>query len=751
MEIQPKEYGMSWKRYLDFLYVKSVIPGLRWLSAPNVPKLVTPQAAPHTTPRQAMLLRLTPGVILLIGFLLRAWGLDFGLPGKYRPDEEYFVLHALGFHSGDLNPHGFVYPTFYMYVLSAVYKVYDWVGTAGGLFQGKNFLTFVQDTDQATIYHLGRWVTLCFGLATLWAVYALCRRRFDVKTAVVAMTILTMNFIHGRESKFITSDVPLTFFVVLSMFGMPSMAALGRWRDYALVGFTVGLAVSTKYTALFVGAAAAAMHLYGVFYLRRTWALREQLWKPLFSLSLLVVAIFLTSPYVFLDWRGCLEAVLAHQKNVMQGWNNFGIDFGLQWVITRGLGIGMGTVATVLAAVGFLLLLRKPSKIFSKHVLSLDIIAFTIAFLVLLIRSRYLFMRYFVPLAPIVAIMAAVAVVRIADLLRRDWQKTALLIALTLACVAEPTYRLVRTNLLFCRTDTREQLREWMQVNLPEGAKVGYANPYWHSRPNDLPKKIKYVPFEQILDGQVYGTNGLLARWVLGEEHVEKFYVRSIAPGPLALLNKQAKVVAIFNPFVAGSPTVPIFDTADAFWMPIGGFDGVERPGPKLTLYEFPPKQFDREQYAAQGLGLEATCVHGVAWDLASQPPAILDETPIKGDLIYKRIDPLIDFSWFEGDPALIAPFSVEWRGKLKIEKTGTYQFGTESDDGSALYIDKKLAVVNWGEHPKLKANSQVYLQAGGHELVIRYFNSVAKGGMRFIWHNSDGKEKAVPPRMLLQ
>jgi hypothetical protein len=243
----------------------------------------------------------------------------------------------------------------------------------------------------------------------------------------------------------------------------------------------------------------------------------------------------------------------------------------------------------------------------------------------------------------------------------------------------------------------------------------------------------------------------LLARWVLGEEHIEKFYVRPIAPEPLAVLNKQAKVVALFSPFVAGSPTVPIFDTADAFWMPIGGFDGVERPGPKLTLYEFPPKQFDREQYAAQGLGLEATYVHGVAWDLASQPQAILDETPIKGGLIFKRIDPLIDFSWFEGEPALIAPFSVEWRGKLKIEKAGTYQFGTESDDGSALYIDKKLAVVNWGEHPKLKANSQVYLQAGGHELVIRYFNSVAKGGMRFIWHNSDGKEKAVPPRMLLQ
>ena len=698
-----------------------------------------------------MLLRLTLGVILLIGFLLRSWGVDFGLPGKYRPDEELFVSPALGFHSGDLNPHLFIYPTFYMYVLSAVYKVYDWVGTAGGLFQGNNFLTFAQDTDQATIYHLGRCVTLCFGLATLWAVYALCRRRFDVKTAVVAMTILAMSFIHGRESKFITSDVPFTFFVVMSMFGMPGLAALGRWRDYALVGFMVGLAVSTKYTALFVGTAAAAMHLYGVFYLRRTWALREQLWKPLFSLGLLVVAIFLTSPYVFLDWRGCSEAFLAHQKNVMQGWNNFGIDFGLQWVITRGLGIGMGTVATVLAAVGFLLLLRKPSKIFSKHVLSLDIIAFTIAFLAILIRSKYLFMRYFVPLAPIIAIMAAVAVVKIAYLLRRDWQKKALLIALTLACVAEPTYRLVRTNLLFCRTDTREQLREWMKMNLPEGAQVGVANPYVHSRPNALPKKISYVPFNQILDGQVYGTNGLTVRWVLDEEHVEKFYVKSIAPEPLALLNKEARVVARFNPFVAGSPTVPIFDTADAFWMPIAGFDGVERPGPKLTLYECAPKQFDREQYVTQGLGLDATYVHGVAWDLDSQPPAILDETPIKGGLIFKRVDPLINFYCFEEEQALNAPFSVEWRGKLQIEKSGTYQFGTESDDGSVLYIGKKLAVVNWGVHPIRKASSQVYLQAGEHELVIRYFNSAATGAMRFIWHNSDGNDEVVPPRMLVQ
>ncbi len=48
--------------------------------------------------------------------------LDFGLPAVYNPDEIAIMSRALAFAKGDLNPHNFLYPTFYFYALFA------WIG-----------------------------------------------------------------------------------------------------------------------------------------------------------------------------------------------------------------------------------------------------------------------------------------------------------------------------------------------------------------------------------------------------------------------------------------------------------------------------------------------------------------------------------------------------------------------------------------------------------------------------------------------
>src|SRR5437667_364058 len=61
-------------------------------------------------------------MILAAGLWLRLWGLSYGLPHPMaRPDEEVLVAKLLGFDAGDPNPHWFMYPTFYLYLL------YGWV------------------------------------------------------------------------------------------------------------------------------------------------------------------------------------------------------------------------------------------------------------------------------------------------------------------------------------------------------------------------------------------------------------------------------------------------------------------------------------------------------------------------------------------------------------------------------------------------------------------------------------------------
>ena len=62
--------------------------------------------------------------ILLLAAALRAYGLDFGLPAVYNMDEVAITSRALGFAKGDLNPHNFLYPTFFFYVL------FGWLGAS---------------------------------------------------------------------------------------------------------------------------------------------------------------------------------------------------------------------------------------------------------------------------------------------------------------------------------------------------------------------------------------------------------------------------------------------------------------------------------------------------------------------------------------------------------------------------------------------------------------------------------------------
>ena len=114
-----------------------------------------------TPARLALLLAL-----LAVAEWLRATGLSFGLPAVYNPDEVAIMSRALGFAKGDLNPHNFLYPTFYFYVLFAWvggWFALSWMsGAVSSLsaFQTQFFL------DPSGVYHAGRVLGVACGVAT---------------------------------------------------------------------------------------------------------------------------------------------------------------------------------------------------------------------------------------------------------------------------------------------------------------------------------------------------------------------------------------------------------------------------------------------------------------------------------------------------------------------------------------------------------------------------------------------------------
>ena len=92
--------------------------------------------------------------------------------------------------------------------------------------------------------------------------------------------------------------------------------------------------------------------------------------------------------------------------------------------------------------------------------------------------------------------------------------------------------------------------------------------------------------------------------------------------------------------------------------------------------------------------------------------------------------------------------YTVEYRGRVKIDADGTYRFATESDDGSALWVSPSVdnpnyldaAVQNGGTHGmNLVQSDQYSLTAGDYDIIVRFFEVGSGNGLKVLWDPTGG------------
>ena len=180
--------------------------------------------------------------VVVIGFVLRVIGINFGLPMAFHPDEPHIINPTQQFYSGDFNPHKFLYPSLYMYLLYFIQRVYFFFGS---LVDGMT-------RNLTSAYLLGRLTTVLFGTATIVLTFFLASKIFNRTIGFISALILSILPLHVLHSHYVTTDVPLTFFVVLTLLFSWFIAERGELRDYILGGIFAGLTISTKIPGVFV-------------------------------------------------------------------------------------------------------------------------------------------------------------------------------------------------------------------------------------------------------------------------------------------------------------------------------------------------------------------------------------------------------------------------------------------------------------------------------------------------------------------
>ena len=118
----------------------------------------------------------------------------------------------------------------------------------------------------------------------------------------------------------------------------------------------------------------------------------------------------------------------------------------------------------------------------------------------------------------------------------------------------------------------------------------------------------------------------------------------------------------------------------------------------------------------------------------------------IKGELVEESTS--IDFSI---DEYRKNNFGHSFSGYLQIDKEGTYEFQTSSDDGSRLFIDGFPVVDNDGLHGRQVAEGEIPLEAGFHEIKLDYFERGGQQSLYVQWKGPGFDWRAIPSFMLFK
>jgi beta-glucosidase len=114
----------------------------------------------------------------------------------------------------------------------------------------------------------------------------------------------------------------------------------------------------------------------------------------------------------------------------------------------------------------------------------------------------------------------------------------------------------------------------------------------------------------------------------------------------------------------------------------------------------------------------------------------------LAGEPKLSRVDPGVDFHWELAAPAPGFPeenFSARWTGTLTPTKTGLYLLAVRSDDGARLYVDGKLVIDNWGDHPPTLKTAQIELVAGkAYDIRLDYYESIIGAQVELLWRQGE-------------
>jgi hypothetical protein len=378
-------------------------------------------------------------LIVLLGLLLRLFGLDWDQGFHLHPDERAIVLavvklvypHNLTeFLSPDSpwNPKFFAYGSFPMYLLQLA-------GITAGQFDPRY-------ADYMLINIVGRVMSALFDSATIILLFFIGRKLFRPAIGLLASFFYAVSVLPIQLSHFYAVDTILTFFVTGSLYLLMLFYEKPTFKKAILTGIFFGLALATKASAIVLGIAIVAVLFIDFLFVfvrhitkpkRYLPALNESL-KNTFTYGLILAAVsfvifILGEPYALIDNKTYWEQTLYQS---MMTKDAFVFPYTLQYVgkipylyelkniFFFGMGPFIATFCFFGTAYTLFIATRKHHKNLFASLLPLFI--FFVCYFWVVGGFAIGFMRYMLPVYPILCLFGAMLLFTLAKKLNYTMQ-----------------------------------------------------------------------------------------------------------------------------------------------------------------------------------------------------------------------------------------------------------------------------------------------------------------------------------------
>jgi len=406
--------------------------------------------------------------IILLGTMFRTIGINWDQGYALHPDERMIMMVTEPLTWADPNPDFYNYGHLPIYLLKGASSI------AGTITPS---LAHYPD-----ILLVGRLLSILFDVGTIILIFYIGKKLVDTHLGLASSFVYACAVTPIQNAHFYIVDPQLTFWITLLLLLAVTYVRSNKVFPFALMGIVCGLAAATKFTGILTLIAPITVILLRIYLnMKNKTFTGKQLSIQTFgfliiTLTFATILFLVTQPFLLLDlakyWHDIsLQLTMSNDASIfpytIQFLNTPAYIHPLKGILVWGLGLPI----TALVLIGLYSLLRRFRRI---TVETIVLLVFALVFFGILGQSAVKFMRYYLPLYPILSIVAGYGVYYSITAMRNRSMIRNLIVAVVVLTLLLWPIAFIQ---IYLSPNTRIEASDWINQNIAQGSTI--ATEHW--------------------------------------------------------------------------------------------------------------------------------------------------------------------------------------------------------------------------------------------------------------------------------